>query len=219
MSLAAALSVVFLVLGSPMAASAQEMGGETWLLSQHEIVNLQLTPDTSLPQWTGAKMVTVDQKDGVAVNAMSVHNNTYVIILFQRGLNTSLSRAGVALSFNASSVVWAWVAGKQALINDHHVRSMGSLNDGVLTVVFGRPLASDGPGIAFKDGTPFSGFVKVITWDNGSAFSSISFGGAPAFGLELLPYVESYPKPPLVYSAVILIAGLGFIFLEMRKYR
>lgn len=164
-------------------------------------------------------MVTVDQEDGVEVNVMSVHNNTYVVILVQRELNTSLSRAGVALSFNMSSVVWAWIAGQQALINDHHVRSMGSLDSNVLTVVFGRPLAPDGSGIAFKDDTPFSDFVKVITWNNGSAFGSISFGSAPTFGLELLPYIDSYPKPPLVYSAVILIAGFGFIFLEMRKYR
>ena len=150
---------------------------------------------------------------------MSVHNNTYVVILIQRELNTSLSRVGVALTFNASRVVWAWMGGQQSLVNDHHVKSQGSLNNGILTVVFGRPLGAEGAGIEFKDEQPYSDLCKVITWTNGSAPSSISFDIAPTFGLELLPYINNYPTEPLLYSAVILVGGLGFIFLEVRKHR
>ena len=204
----------------PIAALAHEEGEkEKWLVSQHEFRDLLLTPDASLPQWNGARMVTIEQKDGVEVNVMSVHNNTYVVILVQRELNTSLSRAGVALSFNMSSVVWAWIAGQQSLISDHHVRSMGLLNNSVLTVVFGRPLGSDGSGIEFKDNTPISDLVKVITWDNGSSLSSIGFEESPAFGLELIPYFDQYPKLPILYSAVILVAAFGFIIMEVRKYK
>ena len=164
-------------------------------------------------------MVTVAQNDGVNVNVMSVHNNTYVVILVERDFNASLDRAGVALSFNSSSMIWARIGDQQVLINCHHVESAASLNDGMLTVVFGRPLTSNGSKVAFEDNIPFSGFVKAITWDNGSALGSISFENAPTFGLELLPYINSYPTAPLVYAVVILIAGLGFIFIEARKYR
>lgn len=208
-----------LLLASVSAVFAHGEEGEAWLVSQHEFRDLVLTPDISLPQWSGAKMVTLDQSDGVDVNVMSVHNNTYVAVLIERDFNLSIDKAGVALNFNESSAIWAWVAGQQSLVNDHHVKSMASLNDGMLTVVFGRPLASDGSEIAFKDDTPFSDFVSVITWDNGSALSAISFTNAPTFGLELLPYIDTTPKAPIIYSAVILVAGLGFVFLEARKYR
>lgn len=164
-------------------------------------------------------MVAVVQSDGVNVNVMSVHNNTYVVILVERSYNSSLDRAGVALGFNKSSVIWAWGAGQQYLVNDHHVKSSASLSGGMLTVVFGRPLAANGSEIGFVDNAPFSDFVRVITWDNGAAPSSVNFQGAPEFGFELLPYFDTTPKAPIVYSAVILVAGLGFVFLELKKYR
>ncbi len=210
--------LIVILLTSVPAVSAQEEG-EKWLVSQHEYRDLQLTPDLSLPQWDGARMVTVQQSDGVNVNVMSVHNNTYAVILVERSFNKSLSMAGVALDFNESSMIWAWVGGQQFLVNCHHVESEASVNDGMLTVVFGRPLAAEGSPITLEDNEPFSGFVKVMTWDNGSALGSISFANAPSFGFELLPYIDTYPKAPLVYSAVILVAGLGFIFIEVRKYR
>lgn len=164
-------------------------------------------------------MLTVEQPDGVKLNIMSVHNNTYVVILLERQFNISFDRAGVALDFNKSGSVWAWVAGSQFLINDHHVKSSADLHDDTLTVVFGRPLAAEGSEVEFKDNTPYSGFVAAISWDNGSALSSISFKMAPSFGLELLPYLNSYPTQPLVYSSVILGAGSAFIFIEVRRYR
>lgn len=139
------------------------MGAEKWLLSQHEFRNLVLVPDITLPQWNEARMLTIEQIGGIKINLMSVHNNTYVAILVQREMNTSLSRAGVALDFNASKAVWAWVATRQILINDIHVESMASLKNETLTVVFGRPIHSNGSGIEFKDETPYSAFVRVVT--------------------------------------------------------
>jgi hypothetical protein len=208
---------------SPVATFAQYdeqgMEAEKWLLSQHEFRNLVIIPDITLPQWNDARMLTVEQIDGIKINLMSVHNNTYVVILVQREMNTSLNRSGVALDFNASQAVWAWVAGQQILINDIHVESMASLNNETLTVAFGRPIHSNGSGIEFNDETPYSGFVKVVTWDNASELSSISFSRAPTLGLELLPYITPYPTPPLLYSTVILLAGFGFVLLEARKYR
>lgn len=207
------------LLASAPAVLAHEEEGAQWLVSQHEYRNLELTPDSSLPQWSGARMVAVTQSDGVDVNVMSVHNNTYMVVLVERNFNASLSRAGVALDFNMSSMVWAWVAGQQLLVNCHHVKSVASVDGGMLTVVFGRPLAANGSEIGFADGQPFSDFVRVSTWDNGSALGSINLESGPAFGLELLPYIDNYPTAPIAYSAVILAAGLGFVFIETRKYR
>ena len=222
-SVVAFVPLLFLISLTPVIAYAQSgeegMKTEKWLVSQHEFRNLVLVPDAALPEWNSANMLTIEQGGGININLMSVHNNTYVVILVQRELNTSLGRAGIALSFNSSSAVWANIAGQQSLIGDHHVKSMAALNNGILTVVFGRPLASDGSGIEFKDEAPYSDFVKVVTWDNGFALNSISFDGAPAFGLELLPYINLYPTSPLLYSSAILIAGFGFIMLEVRKHR
>ncbi len=105
-------------------------------------------------------------------------------------------------------------------MNDSAIGTASAIEAGVLSVVFGSRLATvGGSGIPLKVGTPYDGFIRVATWDNGSNLGSINFLDTKPVGLEVVPYIDHYPKAPLVYSGVILVAGLGFIFLEVRKYR
>lgn len=104
-------------------------------------------------------------------------------------------------------------------MNDSAVGTASTLDAGVLTVVLGSRLAAGGPGIPLEIGTPYDSFARIATWDNGSSLDSIDFQGIEPVGLELVPYMDHYPKMPLVYSGVILVAGFGFIFLEVRKHR
>lgn len=198
---------------------AHEEEGEKWLVSQYKSGDLDLTPDHSLPQWRSTRMVMVEVSEGVEVNMMSVHNDTYILIMVERALNASIDKIGVALGFNMSRTVWAWVGGQEFLVNDTNVKTMVSLKDQFLTLVFGRGLAYSNSSMEFRVGVPLPDFVSVITWDNGSSLSQISLRDAPTLGLEILPYMDLYPKAPLVYSVIILIAGLGFILAETRKYK
>lgn len=210
------LLVTFLL--SESVAFAHEEEREEWLVSQYKLGNLELTPDHSLPQWSGSRMVMVKGSEGMEVDMMSVHNDTLILIMVEMDINASIDKVGVALSFNTSRVVWAWIGGKEFLVNDHDVKTMMSLKNQTLTLVFARELAYNDSTIQFKVGVPLPNFLSVIAWENGSALSQISFKDAPTLGLELLPYMDLYPKAPIVYSAIILIAGLGFVIDEIRKH-
>ncbi|MBI4284138.1 MAG: hypothetical protein HY663_06695 [Chloroflexi bacterium] len=220
--LVVALSIILLIVGSPLAALAHEAGEEQkWLISRYVSGTLVVNTDTSIPQWAGAEMLAIEER-GVPLNLMSINNGSFFMIMVQRGLNTSLNQAGVAIrfgaeDFNVSSTVWAWARGRS--LNDSTVETASTLNAGVLTVVLGSSLAASDTGIPLKIGTPYDSFVRITTWNNGSSLGSMDIQGIEPVGLELVPYMDLYPKMPLVYSGVILAAGLGFIFLEVRRYR
>ncbi len=213
----ALVALLVALIASPTIASAEEMGAE-WLTSQHEYRSLTLLPDFMLPQWIGARMTTVEQQNGPGINLMSVHNDTYFVILVQADLNTSFSQDGVAISF-APGVIWAWVAGRETLVNDSGVQSAANLTSGTLVVTFGKAINANGTGLSVKDDTPYPDFMRVVAWSNGSSLGSISFNSVPPLGFELLHFFDNYPTAPLVYAGVILAAGLGFIVFEARKYR
>ncbi|MDV3277188.1 MAG: ATP-dependent Clp protease proteolytic subunit [Nitrososphaerales archaeon] len=213
----ALVALLVVLIASPTIASANEMGGE-WLTSQHEYRSLTLSPDFMLPQWTGARMTTIEQQNGPSINLMSVHNDTYFVILVQARLNASLGRDGVAISFSPG-VIWAWVAGKETLVNDTGVRSAANLTSGTLVVTFGKTINANGTGLSVKDDTPYPDFIRVLAWSNGSSISSIRFNGASPLGFELLHFFDNYPKAALVYAGVIVAAGIGFIVMEARWYR
>ncbi len=167
-------------------------------------------------------MLTLEE-EGIPLNLMSINNVSFLIIMVQRGLNSSLNAAGVAIrfgaeDFNVSTTIWAWGEGRS--LNGSAIGAVSALDAGTLTVVLGSRISvAGGPGIPLKIGTPYDSFVRIATWSNGSNLGSIDFQGIKPVGLELVPYVDHYPKTPLVYSGVILVAGFGFIFLEVRKYR
>ncbi len=206
-----------MLISSPAVVSAQEMGSE-WLTSQHEYRSVTLSPDFMLPQWTGARMTSVQQQGGPSINIMSVHNDTFFVILVQTDLNASLDKVGVAISF-APGVIWASVAGKETLVNDSGVISEANLTSGNLVVTFGKAINASGTGLSVKDDTPYPDFVRVVAWSNGSSLSSISFSEASPLGFELLHFIDDHPTAPLIYAGVILAAGIGFILAEVRRYR
>lgn len=211
----AALLVV--LLASPAVSFAHAEGGE-WLTSQHEYRNLTISPDFMLPQWAGARMITVDQQNGTSINLMSVHNDTYFVIQAQANLNASPRQDGIAISF-APGVVWAWVAGEEILANDSGVRSAANLTSGTLVVTFGKNINANGTGLSVKDDTPYADFMRVVAWGNGRPLGLNSFNGTSPLGFELLHFIDNYSTVPLIYAGVILAAGIGFVAVEARKYR
>lgn len=216
-----ALTLVVFLLASYSAPYSYGEVGPGWLTSYQESQNLVVSPNLSLHQWKETMMKTLVQSDGTVVKLMAIHNSTYLVILIERSLNSSLNSAGVVLHFSLqnASTMWEWISGQQILVNDHHVTSAYSLSDGKLTVVFGAPISANGSDVGFRVGVPFPSFLKVITWDNGTVPSSVNFSNVPALGLELLPFPSPHPIRLDVYAIVILTAGLAFIYLEIIKYR
>ena len=167
-------------------------------------------------------METIEQPKGVEARVMSINNGTHMLLLVQRDLNASIGKAGVAVRFtgdnaNGSLVTWVW-AGGQSLNATSSGQSIAVVSGQVLTVVFGSQTGAIGSGLGLSIGKPYDGFVEIVTWDNGSSPGSVGFQNATAAGLELVPYMDHYPKQPFVYSAVFLAAGFGFVALEIRRY-
>ncbi len=203
-------------------------GEAPWVVSHYESGNLAFTPDSSLPQWTaGPRMLSFDAADGVEMRLMSVNNGSYVVFLVQRTLNTSLSDVWVIIAFegqgvNGSDQVWFWTSsdsGSSPIPGDAKDIS-GILVGSELTVVFARPL---NPGTSdlftLKVGVPYDDFVKVTSWSNGTSVNDLDLDALTHMGLEIFPFQDHYPKAPLVYGAIILVATFLFLFSELRKYR
>ena len=223
-SLPLAVTLSFLLIAIPLNSdvSAHEGEGAIWIVSHYDPGPLAFHPIASLPQWEGARMVTVEQPNGVEARVMSINNGTYMLLLVQRDLNASIGKAGVAVRFvgdnaNGSLVTWAWAGGVSLNITSSG-QSIAAVSGQVLTVVFGSRTAAIGSGLGLSIGKPYDDFVQLVTWDDGSSPGSIGFQNVTAAGLELVPYMDHYPKEPLVYSAVFLAAGFGFVALEMRRY-
>jgi len=204
-------------------ANAHEEEEVSWLVSTYVSADLEFTPDPSAGQWESARMITVEGLDEVPVSVMSVHNETHVLFLLQREVNASSDRVGVLIAFegagvNGSDAVWAWVGGQSVTIpTDPNVESNAALTAGQFVVVFGRAFTSD-VGVSLNVGIPYDDFFKVASWSDGSSLSTIDLENLKHMGLELLPKLDVYPKSPFVYSAVLLVAAFGFIWLESKRY-
>lgn len=214
------MALVVLVLLPQASVAHSEMREEpSWLVSHFYNGALSVTTDSGGGQWQGAKMLTIDAPNATL---MSINNGTYFLILVQTEFNGSLDKAGIALSFappnsNGTTELWSWT--KNQFIGPADVKSAGELSASTLSVVFGAPTKSSDSRVGLAIGTPYADLVKVSTWANGAGPQSPTFEDSNPIGFELVPYMDHYPKAPLFYSAVILVAGVGFLFLEDRKYR
>lgn len=108
---------------------------------------------------------------------------------------------------------WVWAGGHGEVMNGSDFSSEGVLNGGELSVVFGSSISPTG----LKVGESYDDLVRVVTWDNSERPSSIELSETEPLGFELIPFIEHYPKLPILYSAVILIAAIGFVVMEARK--
>ncbi len=214
-------SVSFGVLNVAYAHEGEEAA---WLPVHQVEGNLELSLDASASQWGLSHHGHADGLDAVEMDLMSVHNGTYFVLLVQRSFNTSLSNAGVSLFlngtlFDTSNAIWGWVGG-QNNSTDLDVKSAGVLTGGELTVVFGRPLVpASGFEARLSIGVAYDDAIKVTSWNNGTAASTLNYDGVESMGLELLPHLDIFPRPPFVYATVLLAGALVFIFLEFRRYR
>ncbi len=220
--------MIFLASGPLMSilqnVNAEEEEEAPWVISHQVQGNLAVTPDSSLSQWSEAHHGHVDSLDGVETELLSVHNDTYIVFLFQRSFNLSITMAGVAIFFNGTvfggeDAVWGWAGGQNGS-TDSGVSSAGDLNADELTVVLGRPLV---PSVNSKPrleiGQLYDQSVRATSWNNDTMPTTLNVEELGVMGLELLPPIDLFPKAPLIYSAVILVATLGFVLLEARRYR
>ncbi len=210
------------LLGGTREALAEEEEA-AWVVSHQVEGSLALAPDESISQWSQAHHGETDTLDGVVMEVMTVHNADYAVFLVARPFNSSLDMTGVAIYFNGSafnspSSVWGWSNGHSDS-TDPDVASDGKLEDGELTVAFGRPLTpSTGSQARFEIGVLYDEAVKITSWNNGTSPTVLDFSEVPSVGLEFLAPIDLYPKTPMVYSAVILAGTLAIVVVEIRRY-
>lgn len=170
-------------------------------------------------------MFQLEEMNATEMNIMSIHNSTYLIFLIQRayGAGVPFEKAGALVAFegaagNDTDLVWAWAATGGLYTTDAGVFTSANLSGSELTIVFGRALNSSGSPFAFMPGNQYEEFVKVASWDNGQPASGVDLEELTHLNLELLPPIDLYPKAPIVYSAVLLIGAMVFVYAEFRGY-
>ncbi len=210
---------------SPYAYAHEGMASQTWLLSYYVGGQLQVEPDGSLSQWGSAKMFRLEEMNATEMNIMSIHNSTSILFLIQRAYDASVpfEKAGALVAFegaagNDTDLIWAWEATGGLSTTDAGVFASANLSGSELTIVFGRALNSSGSPFVSTPGTQYEGFVKIASWDNGQPASSVDLEELTHLNLELLPPIDLYPKAPIVYSAVLLIGAMLFVYAEFRRY-
>lgn len=197
---------------------------ERWLLSSYIAGNLNLTPDPSLQQWKEAIMMTITSLDMKPMSVMTIHNGTYILFMIQRDLNTSINNTGVLIAFekagaNESDVIWAWISGKTFSPSDPTLKTNYSVIDNKLIVVFGRELNSTNTAFQLAIGEQYRDFIKLTSWTNTTNLESINIEELDHINLELLPYLDVYPKSSIIYSIILLLGTIGFLWLEIRRYK
>jgi len=222
------LSILLLTLSTltgPVRIANAHVGkeGGRWLLSTDVAGDLSLAPDSSLPQWKDARMLTVDSLDMELMKVMTVHNDTYVLFLIQRSVKTSITDAGALIAFEGagakgSDVVWAWVGGESVSPLDLGVRASALLVGNEISITFGRELNSTDSAFAMTVGKQYVDLVKLTSWANGTDPASVDLEKLEHMNMELLPNLDVYPKAPIAYSAILLLAAVGFVWIEFRRY-
>ncbi len=212
--------------GTVVHAHEAEGGKEpVWVLSGYVPGSIDLSPNESLDQWKGARMVDVGGWDGVGMDVMSVHNGTYAAFLIKRPFNVSINYAYVIVAFegvgkNGDGDVWVWRGGQLGQITDAGVKAEYALANGELTVVFGRQLEAAKNGTAnFEVGVPYDDFIKTTSLSTLSANRSVELESLDRMGLEFLPQTDAYPKLPIAFSVVIVAAAAGLIYMEIQKHK
>ncbi len=186
------------------------------MISHYVPGDLSMTADPRAAQWADAKMLMIDDPDATFLSA---NNGTYFLILVQTSVKGTADSAVVALRLasmasNRTSQLWFWSS-----MGSGGAMAIGEVTDENAAIVFGAPLNPGNPGIELKVGAPYHDLIELDRSGNSSDPATLSFAHSVPFSFELVPYMDHYPKIPLVYSAIIVVVGVWFIIAEDRKHR
>jgi hypothetical protein len=114
--------------------------------------------------------------------------------------------------------IWSWDASKP---NNSKVIIDVTWENQKWGVLFGRSVSALEQGkITFESGIKQDDFIKIVVWDGsaGESIEQIEEEDLPHGNFILLPWIDTYPKDVFVWSALLVVGAVSFLFVERKLH-
>lgn len=125
--------------------------------------------------------------------------------------------------------VWFWSTGTQhdeaaKILYTKDVITKAQWNNDKWTVLIGRQIQSKNENqniISFLPGVREESFIKFVVWDGskGESFEGLNDEALDHYDFILLPNIDVYPKDVYVWSGILIVGTVIFLFVDQRLYK
>jgi len=217
----------------------EELEEELFILSRFIDGNIELS--TNSEQWEKSFEIDYDSKWEHDISVKSLNNGTNVYFLLSWEDPTKgddlKTRDGVSIIFESKpdsieeheientengdeiNEIWRWDASKPNDSSD--IILDATWENQKWDVLFGRSVStSEQDKITFESGIKQEGFLKIVVWDGsaGESIEQIDEEDLPHADFILLPWIDTYPKDVFVWSALLVVGAVSFLFVERKLH-
>ncbi len=210
---------------------------ELFILSRFIDGNIDLSPSSE--QWEKSFEKDYDSKWDHDISVKSLNNGTNVYFLLSwddstKGDDVKI-RDGASIIFELQSEgvdeqvenikndelneIWSWDASNSDDLSDMILDT--TWENQKWNVLFGRSVLTSGQDvITFESGIKQEGFIKIVVWDGsaGETVEQIDEENLSHADFILLPFIDTYPKDVFVWSALLVVGAVSFIFVERKLH-
>jgi len=211
--------------------------GESPILSRYIGGNIELS--TNSGQWEKSFEKDFDSIWDHDISVKSLNNGTNVffllswvdptkddgeikdgaMIVFESKLEKVQEHEEIEIMENGDGIneVWNWDVSKTDNSSGRVLDS--SWENQKWTVLFGRSvLTSEQNKIMFESGIKQEDFIKIAVWDGSMNESFEQIDNLPHADFILLPRIDTYPKDVFVWSALLVVGAVSFLFVERKLH-
>ncbi len=146
-------------------------------------------------------------------------------IMFERPIDRTLNQEKSNLTIKGEpeeEIKDTWYWSTKSLATGKLITKAEEHN-GNWNVVMGReiqPKNGNRNSVSFQTGVREENFVKFVVWDGskGESFAKVNDEILPHYDFILLPEIDIYPKDVYIWSGVIAVGAVLFLFVEQRLY-
>lgn len=149
---------------------------------------------------------------------VNVEKNDGAIIIFE-SISENISEHEIEDIENSDEIneVWSWDASTSD--ESSSVILDSKWEDQKWSVLFGRSvLTSEQDKIIFESGIKKEDFIGMAVWDGSAGESFEQIGDLPHADFILLPEIDTYPKDVFVWSGLLVVGAVSFIFVERKLH-
>jgi len=215
-----------------------EYDKEVFVLSQFVNGNIELSKSSE--QWSDSFEKDFDSIWDHDISVKSLNNGTHVffllswedstkddvgeindgaIIIIKSKLENASEHDEIENVENIEGIneVWRWDSSNPEESSDIILDS--SWENQKWTVIFGRSvLTSEHDKISFEPGVKQEDFMEIAVWDGSLDESFEQIEDLPHADFILLPEINSSPKDVFVWSALLVVGAVSFLFVERKLH-
>jgi len=222
--------VLILLVGTAFVAStrpafAHEAEEETWFIVPYYSGDLRLETDHFAVQWNGGRELVFESAWEHEISMVALNNGTHVYfhVRWADPTNSPDENDGVAIYFEGAGIdgsdsLWVW-SSNSSQTSGAGVAASAMWKDDFWNVAFGRTLAAPSEGNAnLRVGESKEDFLKVAVWDGtqGQSLEQIDSETIPHLNVDILPYLDYYPRDSFVWLTILGIGLVAFTYKELK---